>query len=212
MLNYWHRLESIDSYSLIYHAYQCSKELDTSQTSWYTSIKTLCKILNISDNDVHFCRLKFKIKIKNVLQNEYIKNWHNTRKSLLSGKLETYLKVKTNFGFENYLTIVKNVDYRKAIARLRISAHRLPIEIGRYSKVPRNERFCTKCSSNEIGDEAHFLLKCEFLHEERKEIDKYINNSNLCHADIEKKFIWVISSEDHYILNKIGQFISLYLK
>jgi hypothetical protein len=49
------------------------------------------------------------------------------------GKLCTYLKVKHNFGFENYLTIIKNFEQRKIFTRFRISAHRL--RINRVRKV-----------------------------------------------------------------------------
>ena len=33
--------------------------------------------------------------------------------------------------------------------KLRISAHKLNIEVGRYNKTPRNERFCNKCNTGE---------------------------------------------------------------
>jgi hypothetical protein len=38
-----------------------------------------------------------------------------------------------------------------------MSAHRLNIEVGRYNKTPRNERFCKKCNTGEIEDEMHFF-------------------------------------------------------
>jgi hypothetical protein len=47
-----------------------------------------------------------------------------------SGKLTTYLFLKTNFKLEKYLTLVKKYEYRKSICKLRISAHRLFI-VGR---------------------------------------------------------------------------------
>jgi hypothetical protein len=42
------------------------------------------------------------------------------------------LKIKTNFGYENYLSIIKNFEQRRRLSKLRISAHKLQIEIGRY--------------------------------------------------------------------------------
>jgi hypothetical protein len=36
----------------------------------------------------------------------------------------TYLKIKTNFGYENYLSIIKNFEQRRRLSKLRISAHK----------------------------------------------------------------------------------------
>jgi hypothetical protein len=41
-----------------------------------------------------------------------------------------------------------------------VSAHELAIEKGRYSNVPRSNRFCNACNANLIEDEEHFLLHC----------------------------------------------------
>ena len=47
----------------------------------------------------------------------------------------------------------------------RLSCHWLPIERGRYVKlpVPRNERICTHCKSD-IGDELHAMFYCNDTH------------------------------------------------
>ena len=44
--------------------------------------------------------------------------------------------------------------------KMRISCHLLPIDSGRYNKIPRVERLCHLCNRSEIGDEFHYLLKC----------------------------------------------------
>ena len=43
------------------------------------------------------------------------------------------------------------------ICKLRISAHPLAIEKGRYSNVPRSERFCNACKKEIVEDEEHFF-------------------------------------------------------
>ena len=40
------------------------------------------------------------------------------------------------------------------MCKLRISAHKLNIEVGHYNKTPRNERFF--CNTGEIEDEMQF--------------------------------------------------------
>ena len=82
MLNYWYRLENSDTNSLIFHAYKCSKELDDHQTSWYSSIKSLCSIMKIPENLVNVSHGKFKTGIKNILATEYVNNWFTMRDTL----------------------------------------------------------------------------------------------------------------------------------
>ena len=48
---------------------------------------------------------------------------------------------------------------RVGITRFRLSSHFLPIEALRYKKIKREERKCTICNLNEMGDEQHYLLK-----------------------------------------------------
>ena len=60
---------------------------------------------------------------------------------------------------------------RSTLAKLRLSAHNLHIETGRFSKnrPPRDERFCTYCKTLNIftvENEVHFLLSCSLLNEE----------------------------------------------
>ena len=54
-----------------------------------------------------------------------------------SGKLTTYFDIKDNFKMEKYLNI-KKFQCRQILCKLRISAHNLLIETGRYEN-ERNE-------------------------------------------------------------------------
>ena len=71
---------------------------------------------------------------------------------------------------EKYLTKIKEFDARVAITRLRISAHMLEVERGRYLMKPLNERKCKNCSMDEIEDEPHVLLRCSSYEENRNSI------------------------------------------
>jgi hypothetical protein len=42
---------------------------------------------------------------------------------------------------------------------LRISAHKLQIEIGRYQGTLRESRICCRCTSGQVEDEIHYLLR-----------------------------------------------------
>ena len=82
-----------------------------------------------------------------------------------SPKLEFYREIKSNFIKEQYLDQVTNYTDRANITRLRISAHRLEIELGRYNKTPRDERICSWCNLvlgvSTIENEAHLLNHCD---------------------------------------------------
>ena len=68
--------------------------------------------------------------------------------------------MKNEIRFEPYLQLIKNVNQRVAVTKMRISCHWLPIEAGCYKKVPREERFCSFCKPS-IGNEFHYLMKCK---------------------------------------------------
>ena len=133
----------------------------------------------------------------------YKNKWYVKRNKLLdeNGKLRTYLKLKCNFGFENYLHILSDFNQRKSFTKFRISNHKLKIETGRYSKpiTPLENRICEKCFSDEIESEEHLLLKCSFYYTSRCKLLETIKN-NINHSNFEKlsfgdKFIWLLNSE-----------------
>jgi hypothetical protein len=49
-------------------------------------------------------------------------------------------------------------------------ANRLPIEIGRWQGIERQNRTCNICDKNEIGDEFHYVLQCPSLHDDRRRL------------------------------------------
>jgi hypothetical protein len=77
-----------------------------------------------------------------------------------NGKLRCYLLFNCNFGFGNYLSIVRSFEHRKNITKQRISAHQLQIEVGRYQGTLPQNRVCRSCSTGEIDDEMIYLFKC----------------------------------------------------
>ena len=68
-----------------------------------------------------------------------------------SGKLHILRKIKKSFSYEKYLSIVKSAKYRRAFTAIRVAAHKLEIETGRWArknngeKLDRSERLCTLC-------------------------------------------------------------------
>ena len=46
------------------------------------------------------------------------------------------------------------------LAKMRLSAHNLEIERGRYLNIERERRLCQVCNANVIENENHFLWDC----------------------------------------------------
>ena len=77
-----------------------------------------------------------------------------------SKKLNILMKLYRAGIHTYYVDILKNKNERAMHSKLRISAHKLEIEGGRYLNIPKHERICTACNSGEVEDEEHFLLNC----------------------------------------------------
>ena len=52
---------------------------------------------------------------------------------------------------------------QRALMRLLLGSHQLPIELGRHQKPPqpRHLRTCTACAAGVVGDEKHLLMECD---------------------------------------------------
>ena len=58
------------------------------------------------------------------------------------------------------IDLIKNLQHRQSVAKVRSGNHDLRIETGRhcFSKIPENLRICQHCSSNNIENEMHFIF------------------------------------------------------
>ena len=59
---------------------------------------------------------------------------------------------------EIYLSVIQNLEMRSYVAKLGISAHKFPIETGRYINTERQNHICTLCERG-IVDELHYFSK-----------------------------------------------------
>ena len=111
-------------------------------------------------------KLLFMENLKIRLTDGFIQNW--------KAQLQTSTRARTynlfaNFKFQPYLDIIKSTKLRISLSRLRVSAHRLEIEKGRWHKPQKilySDRKCQIC--NTLEDEFHFLLECPLYIELRK--------------------------------------------
>lgn len=160
-------LESLEPGCLLKKAYKLSmNEHENGIFTWFSGVKQLCSSI-LGRNIKGMCHMT-KSEIFRKLKTLYVRHWQEQfNKGDGVGKLHLCSNIKQSFRLENYLDEVKNNKCRYSLTKLRISAHSLEIEKGRYYKIPRHNRICKVCK-NGVGDEIHFLTNCTFLHSERK--------------------------------------------
>ena len=104
-----------------------------------------------------------QIKVKQIMnqcKNTYLEHWDNQTKS--QSKLECYLRLNRNYELAEYLYTVRDTKQRQILTKYRLSGHSLAVEKGRYKKtwLPRDQRICGHCTTDEVETEMHFLLHC----------------------------------------------------
>ena len=125
------------------------------------------------------------------LENNYVIFWQNEINS--SENLDFYPIYKQEFHTNNYINTLRNSQERQSFAKFCTSNHDLLIEKGRHykPKIPREERICNLCNSNETEDDIHFLFHCSryeilrksFLARQCQLFNKFFDNDIiLCHA------------------------------
>ena len=123
--------------------------------------------------------------------------------------LRTYVHIKEDFQLEPFLTLVKDVKYRNAIARFRASSHHLEIERGRHTNpiTPENNRKCWFCDS--IETEIHFITECAYYNSERTYLYQQISNRFPYFSFLNnfEKFKFMFTFKDDFVLTLLGKFI-----
>ena len=129
-------------------------------------------------------------KIIEALTENFKLSWQHQK--FTSPKLTFYHKVKSTFGLEPYLAC-KNFKNRSNTTQLRISAHKLQIERGRYINLPREKRTCLWCQTtlgqDYIEDESHFLFNCDLYQGLRNKLIANLNKNPVDTQNIPSQFI-----------------------
>ena len=183
-------------------------DADNGYKNWVTTARSLSNLYNIhiSDNK-DTIKSKVKQHFQSMIRNSLDQHISEDK------KLKTFATFKSGFRFEPYLDILQDYPIRSNFAKLRLSAHNLQIEIGRYSNTPRSERFCAFCKSNQIytvEDEKHFMLACPISSEERENMLNIIFTKfpSTRLLDENNLFIWLMTQEDKYCISILAKFIN----
>ena len=92
---------------------------------------------------------------------------------------------------------------RLVFLKFRTLNHKSPVQTGRFAGIPRHERYCTKCGKEDLGDEFHYVLVCDFFSEDRKKsIPKYFyRNPNVL------KFKELMTTTNTVLLLRLIKFV-----
>ncbi len=211
MVGFWQRIMcgkkekiSVTLYSILY---QLSKR-NIYHSKWLLEIKNTlyeCNYSMLWDNQMVSKSDNVSKNVKKCLSNSFIQNWQTN--VMNSAKCLNYRLYKTEFGFEQYLSML-SCDLRIYLCKYRCLSNRIPIETGRFLNIDRSERHCNLCNINELGDEFHYLFKCNYFNNSRK---KFLPR-NLCDRPNVVKFHELMNSSDLFVLMGIAKFCKIVLK
>ena len=126
-------------------------------------------------------------------------------------KLTFYSTFKTDVTTSNSLESIINQKHRRAVAKLRAGNHNLRIETGRHFnlELPEHLRICQYCSSNEVENEAHFILFCNKYDTIRNSLVEDIISKypEFDYLNANNKIIFLFNSTDAFICKRLGHFI-----
>ena len=214
VLSYYSRINSQDINPLVKEALILNKKLnDDGVYTWYSFATSIMNELELEKTDFEFNQKPFKeikYKVKNQNKN-VIKEYYD--KLILdkiskfdnSSKLHLYSKLKTEIGLPEYLK-TQNFNSRKILTKFRISDHNLEVEIGRYQRIPRDQRKCKICKM--LDDESHFLFHCQINNNLRQ---TFLNKILTVHPDFNQldslKKIQLILNPDMTVLPIVVDFL-----
>ena len=88
-------------------------------------------------------------------------------------KTVTYRNINPSFSVHSMYTSADKyiADYRRTeMTRFRVGSHRLKVETGRWSRVPREQRTCS-CVVGGVQDEEHVVFLCEYTRDLREKYE-----------------------------------------
>ena len=108
----------------------------------------------------HYIDLDERYNGKNDIYFEYLNKTKDNIRNLASDdshyKYKMYLTMNPSLKPSIFINNIKFIATK--ITKFRLSSHLLPIETGRWSRKPRNERLCHSCDV--LGDEFHYVFNC----------------------------------------------------
>ena len=206
MCKYYQHLSNTTS-PILKAAFDQSKVLSgLGVNSWFKAVSRVLEFGGVKDVN-NIAHIDFETEFKR----KYMEGWEAEKEVYkITGKLGILANCKREFSMSYYL-LSSNLYkvYQRAITKIRLSAHKLPIEVERYNKTPRERRVCP-LGCEVVGDEQHFVFECEHpaMSQARNLILSKITNEYPAINRFRSKqeiLIHLLSSEDPRLLQLVGK-------
>ena len=174
MISFWIRLISgkISKLSFVIYRLLFNDNLLTETNhKWITHMENIFDDLGLSYiwTSQNFKSANYlKNSVKNKLNDINLQSWIATRDSSSKGTMYKIVKNDSLY-LENYINNTSENTW-KILLKFRTANHNLPVETGRWKKIPLGERKCPLCDLSDIGDEFHYLFLCQFFENDRKSL------------------------------------------
>ncbi len=218
----WLRISNYRKDSILYDTYLCNLQMVfEGKKCWLFNIRKIVYdtlgLKHLWENQGRYKKATGQIRqVVNNLKHIYEFQWRNeiNRKpgnNKGSGnKLRTYALFKSSFKYETYLDFHPDFRKRRLLTKLRISSHRLEVEMGRYqskTKVKKivKDRVCNFCDAGAVEDEIHVLMDCSLYSSHRKDLLKHLFNIFPGLPDLDKidQFKFIMQCRDYEVFNKL---------
>ena len=208
---FWHKLhihnDVIKLSQMLYKFIVLDTRVNGNAYPWLSFINRLFNNLGLSyilQNPSGYSTPWLVAKVEQILSDQFSQKWRED--ILASPKGIYYQHFKQSLKFEPYLLLPRTIS--QTLLKFRTSNHNLPIETGRWSGIPREDRLCPLCNSPAIADEFHYLFKCPALSEDRIILlsNEYFNWPNLI------KMKKLLCSSKTKTLRNLSQFIKIVTK
>ena len=215
MAKFWYHLIHSSS-PILRSALQASVEMDASgKRVWFTHLRKCMTHLGIEHilytSDPREVTYQVN-RVKGLLRAKALEKWEtklSTTRRTESSKIHLYSHLKQKFGYEEYLSVTDRLATRISLTKVRLSSHNMPIEVGRYIGLERDDRVCPFCSAD-AGDEQHYLCECPdplFLSKRATLFEhfeaKYPGFNALSSRD---KTVALLTPKETVTVSKVGQF------
>ena len=207
IIKYWFKLMKCYGNNCILYAMYVNmlQKCEKNASNWLSNIRDMLQQSGFNDVwvfrdsvvNINCFIAQFRLRLKDI----YSTQWRGAVNT--STGLTLFRDIKSNIEISDYLTVLDNFKHRQAISKMRLSSHKLNIEKGRYTGVPRNDRKCELCNKNDIEDEYHFMIVCDVYNDLRREYipSYYINRPSVY------KFTLLLNVKNKKLLHKIALYI-----
>ena len=191
------------------------------EVAFLNNRKTKCVVYEVIEDNiskkVKISQLRWEDKFWKELKANEISRWlqqinkSESKNKKFSNKLRTYCKFKTEWGFENYLKVLKKPE-RTSLLKFRIGISPLRIETGRYEhgkRLPPEERICKCCDLMQVEDELHFFSECTLYTEERAKLHGKLKQCNVRFDSMygEQLFVECMKARERPIIEAVADFV-----